>query len=534
MLPQSLPNYSVGPFFGFVINTTMTLLCFVNIFLFNKYRPLRSLLSFYLFSALFFLGWVIYGLQKSPESILLGYRIDLASLALLPATWAWFESSLSNKGIDKISWVIIIISFILSALALFGRGPYFLGFPLEPHNIDPWILRPKSKIIRTLIHFYCLIACLYYFGVSIMEIKKRGRQRPLYLFPFAIGMFMWFIGGLHDALRSSGFFVPIKGQILWFTSLWLSVFLTLTVALHFRSIDKALREAKDVFQKFVPPAYLKRIASKGLGAIKLGEADRQLLTILCCDIRGFTALSEKLNPSELICFINYIYEKITKVVDHWDGVIDKFLGDGFISIFEGKNSAENAIKCGIQILSAVKEINREKLNSHLKIGIGLHMGEVILGTIGSRERMDSTIIGSTVNLVKRLEEATKLLGVDFIISDKIAQDIKKNIYHIRRLGELYVKGLREPIAIHEVYDNDPFEIKNLKDRVSPLITEGIEYYKKGDFGKALSKLAEARNLFPHDRAIELLIDSINKTLEKDEDNRTKIVIGLHIPIQNNP
>src|SRR4030043_387442 len=102
MLPEFLPHYSVGPFFSFATNAIMAVLCLATLTLYPHYRPLRSLFLFYLFSTLLFLGWVIYGLQKSPESILLGYRIDLAALALLPASWAWFISALFN---EKPGWV---------------------------------------------------------------------------------------------------------------------------------------------------------------------------------------------------------------------------------------------------------------------------------------------------------------------------------------------------------------------------------------------------------------------------------------------
>lgn len=534
MLPQFLPQYSVGPFFGFAINTIMTLLCFATLLLYYQYPPLRSLLLFYLSSALFFLGWVIYGLQKSPQSILLGYRIDLAFLALLPAAWTWFQFSIFEKRLNSSAWIIITISVILSLSAFLGKGPIFLGLPLEPHEIAPGILRPQSKILRPLIHFYCLMACLYYFIKILIAFKKSDQPRPMYLISFAIGMILWFSGGLHDAMRSSGIWVPIKGQILWFTSFWLSVFLTITVGLHFRSIDQLLRETKDVFEKFVPPAYLKRIASKGLGAIKLGEADRQLLTVLCCDIRGFTALAEKLSPGELIRFINHLYQKITNVIDDCEGIIDKFMGDGFLSIFEGKNSAENAVKCSIRIISVVKEFNFENSHPPVQVGIGIHNGEVILGTLGSKERMDSTIIGSPVNIAKRLEESAKFLNLNIIISEEIVCRLPQNIYRIRRLGEILIAGAKGPIAISEVYDNDPIEIRNLKDRVSPLILEGIEYFKSGFLEEAFSKFEQAKTILPQDEAISLIINSLKKSSKQGDDKKIKIAVSLnHYHHKNN-
>src|SRR4030042_62751 len=114
MLPESLPHYSVGPFFGFATNAVMTLLCLVTLALSRHYRPLRSLFLFYLSSTFLFFGWVVYGLQKSPESILLGYRIDLASLALLPASCVWFALALFNERPGSLPWVGTGISLCLS------------------------------------------------------------------------------------------------------------------------------------------------------------------------------------------------------------------------------------------------------------------------------------------------------------------------------------------------------------------------------------------------------------------------------------
>jgi class 3 adenylate cyclase len=520
MLPESISYYSVGPFFGLAANSVMTILCLVTLTFYRHYRPLRSLFLFYLFSTFLFLGWAIYGLQKSPESILLGYRIDLASLALLPASWAWFDSSLSNNRLSWLSRAMIGISLILAALALFGQGIWLLGLPLEPHEIAPDILRPQSKLLRPLIHFFCLFVCLFYFFITVAKLWWFKGQRPVYLLPFGIGMLFWFLGGLHDAIRSTGVAFFLKGQVLWFTSFWLSIFLTIAVALHFRSLEQAICEARDVFERFVPPAYLRRIAAEGLGSIRLGEADQQWVTILCCDIRGFTSLSERLNPSQLVAFVNQLLEKITSVVNRWRGVIDKFLGDAVLCIFEEPDSAERAVACGLDMLSVVKSFNAEKnlpTDQAVKIGIGVHTGPVILGTIGSSERMDSTVLGLTVNLTKRLEEVTRHLGVDLLISDQVTNRLPTgHTYRFRKLGEVLIRGCLSPVTVAEVYNHEPPEVRNLKDQIEPILSEGIELFKTGHLEDALSKLQEAQFILPQDLPLHLLITSLRQTLERGE------------------
>jgi len=530
MLPESIPHYSVGPFFGFAANAVMAILCLVILALYRHYRPLRSLFSFYLFLTFCFLGWVIYGLQKSEESILLGYRIDYASLALLPACWVWLISALFDEGQGKLVWVVTGISVLLAALVLLGKGPYLLGLPLEPDPMTMTILRPQSKLLRPLIQSYCLVVCLFYLIMIVARLWRFKNQPRVYLMSVAIGLLFWFLGGLHDAIRSTGMAVPNKGQVLWFASFWLSIFLTIAVTLHFRSLEQAVREARDTFERFVPPAYLRRIATDGLGSIRLGEADQQWATILCCDIRGFTALSERLNPSELVSFVNRLLERMTRIVDGWQGVIDKFLGDAVLCIFEGADSAERAVACGVNMLSTMNSFNAEENRASddvVQIGIGLHTGPVILGTIGSSERMDSTVLGLTVNLAKRLEEITRPLGVDMLISDQVAHRLPEGHRHrFRKLGEVSIKGCSAPLTLIEVYDQDPPEIRNLKDRIGPIMAEGIKLFEANHLDAALSKFHEAQAIFPQDLPLRLLSTSLEQALKQGHMAKEKALLDF--------
>jgi class 3 adenylate cyclase len=520
MQPESIPHFSVGPLFGLAANGIMSILCLVTSALYRHYRPLRSLFLFYLFITFCFLGWVVYGLQKSPESILLGYRILYAALALLPASWFWFYSALSNERAGWLSWAVTGISLLLVATALLGRGTLLFGLPLEPDQIAVNILRPQSKLLRPLIQSFCLVACLFYFSLIIARLYRFKAQRSLYLLPAGIGLFIWFLGGLHDAIRTIGVPILIKDQVLWFASIWLSIFLTIAVALHFRSLDQAVRETRDVFERFVPPAYLRRIAAQGLRSIRLGEADQQWVTILCCDIRGFTLLSERVKPSELIALINHFFERITQVVDWRHGVIDKFLGDAILCIFEGVDAAQRAVDCGVDILTVVKSINADAnrpTEQAIQIGIGLHTGPVILGTIGSPKRMDSTVLGLAVNLAKRLEEVTRPLGVEMLISDQVANQLPNGHGHqFRKLGGVSIKGSSTPIGIIEVYDQDPPEVRYLKDQIGPVMSEGIEFVEAGHLDAAMANLKKAQDIFPQDLPLRLLIASLQNSLEQGQ------------------
>ncbi len=520
MLPTSIPYYSVGPFFGFSTNVVMALLCLVALFLYRHYRPLRSLFLFYLFSTFFFLGGMIYGLQSSTESILWGYRIDLSALTLLPTSWAWFTLSLFNMKPDRKVWTITMVSLLLFSLALFGKGPWFVGLPLETHQVDPNILRPQSLLLKPMIYTFCFVTGLLYSLITIAQLWRSKEERPIHLIPLGFGLWLWFFGGIHDALRSLGVTLITKHQVLWATSFGLSIFLSIAVFLHFRSLEMAIRQARDTFEKFVPPAYLKRIATRGLGSICLGEADQQEVTILCCDIRGFTTLSERLSPGELIARVNQFYGQIVNGIKAQQGVIDKFLGDAILCLFEGSDSAHRAMACGLEMLRLTRSFNRSSCNSAnppLEIGIGLHAGPVILGTIGSSERMDSTVLGLAVNIAKRIEGATKLLNVSLLTSEEVIKQLPENHpYRLRPLGEAWVRGVSQPLKIFEVYDEDLSEVKRLKDQILPLITEGFQLMEKNKIPTALQKFQEAHSLFPEDLPLRHLISSLNQILENGE------------------
>jgi len=242
MFPDTIPHFSIGPLCGFIANGMLAILCLVIFTLYQHYKPLLVLTMFYTFIALAFLGWVIYGLQKSPQSILLGNRMLYASIALLPGTWFWFYLSFFGQRPTRLTWTVTGLSLILEFLALFGKGPLLFGLPLVADPIAPEILRPQSLLLKPLIQTFAFLACIYYIlliGLRMWRSKKQGLS---YLLPFAIGLFIWLLGAVHDSLRVAGVVTLSKDYQLWVASLWLSAFLTIAIALHIRSLQREMSE----------------------------------------------------------------------------------------------------------------------------------------------------------------------------------------------------------------------------------------------------------------------------------------------------
>jgi signal transduction histidine kinase len=241
MVPEFLPNFIVGPLCALAVNAILTILCLIFSIIYSHYRPLRILCFFYLFIALVFLGWVIWGLQRSPESVLLGYRILYASLALLPATWFWFFLELFNERRRTLTWVMTGVGILFAVSALFGRGPLFFGLPLEPDPIVFNFWRPQSTLLKVLIQSFCLAACILYI-LLILSRPLRFKERKQVLIPVILGLLIWFLGGLNDALLASGVTFISNERLLWFASIWLTLFLTIAVALHFRSLEREVSQ----------------------------------------------------------------------------------------------------------------------------------------------------------------------------------------------------------------------------------------------------------------------------------------------------
>ena len=179
--------------------------------------------------------------------------------------------------------------------------------------------------------------------------------------------------------------------------------------------QEELKSTNEVFRRFVPSPFLDRIAREGLSSIALGFAESVELTVLFSDIRGFTSRSESMRPADVLRFLNDYFSVVSEPIYEQGGFIDKFIGDGIMAIFDGPAHAQRAISASLKMLSCLEAWSASQ-EQPVRAGVGLHSGEVVMGTVGTERRMDSTILGDTVNLAARLEGATKQHGCALLIS----------------------------------------------------------------------------------------------------------------------
>ncbi len=275
------------------------------------------------------------------------------------------------------------------------------------------------------------------------------------------------------------------------------LFTTVVTALRSFSSLNQIESSKSELEKiaaasarFVPREFLKFLKRESIVDARLGDAVQAEMTIMFADIRSFTSLSESMSPQENFEFLNSYLSRVGPVIRQYDGFIDKYIGDGIMALFP--NSAEDAVQAAIEMQQQVKIYNKHRENSGYKpisIGIGLHTGSLMLGTIGEAERMESTVISDAVNLASRVEGLTKLYGVGIVASvQTLCRIDDPQHYKCRFLDRVQVKGKQTPVAVFEIYDGD-------SDIMIELKTQTQTYFEQGIFFHYQQQYAQAKQMF---------------------------------------
>jgi adenylate cyclase len=180
------------------------------------------------------------------------------------------------------------------------------------------------------------------------------------------------------------------------------------------------------------------------------------VTVFFSDIRDFTAFSEGHTPEEVVEMLNEYFEIMVGIVTRSGGVVDKFIGDAIMAVWGAPRSsetdAESAMGACLEMRKALADLNLRRLGrgkTPIRIGMGLHTGNAISGTIGSTERMEYTVIGDTVNMAARIEAATKSFGTDLLISAITAERMTGK-FLMEKAGDVEVKGKSEPLSLFKV------------------------------------------------------------------------------------
>ncbi|HYW22502.1 MAG TPA: adenylate/guanylate cyclase domain-containing protein [Nodularia sp. (in: cyanobacteria)] len=217
-----------------------------------------------------------------------------------------------------------------------------------------------------------------------------------------------------------------------------------------------LQKTLESFERFVPDKFVSVIAPQGIENIEVGMASTRKMTILFCDIRNYTSMSEAMTPMEIFLFLNEYLACMGKAIDESGGFIDKYMGDAIMALFDDQ-ATDGAMNAAILMQQSLDQFNCRRSQQGLPkiaVGIGIHRGEVVMGTVGFTSRIDSTVVGDAVNIASRVESITKYYECGILVTDSVVFNLSQPELFSLRLVDKFVKlrGKDEAIAIYELED----------------------------------------------------------------------------------
>jgi two-component system sensor histidine kinase ChiS len=235
------------------------------------------------------------------------------------------------------------------------------------------------------------------------------------------------------------------------------------------------------------------------------------MTIFFSDIRQFTELSENLTPEESFAFINSYLSRIVPEISKNGGFVDKYIGDAILALFPQKNGPDMAVRTAINIQKKIQEYNSHRAKCGyrpLAMGMGIHTGTLMLGVVGTKDRMQNTVISDAVNLASRVESLTKAFRVSLAISEETFKKLEDpGLYKYRFVAKVRVKGKAEPVSIFEIFDGVNPSLLKRKIEANRYFEQGMMDYYQKHYAEALAGFRKVLDMIPDDGASAFYMDN---------------------------
>ena len=262
------------------------------------------------------------------------------------------------------------------------------------------------------------------------------------------------------------------------------------------------------YGRFVPHEFIQLLDKDSVVDLALGDHVEKEMSILFSDIRGFTSISEAMSPQENFDFINAYLSRMEPIIAKHRGFIDKYIGDAIMALFP--TGVEQAVQAAIQMLQRLTEYNETRGRPGrptLRIGIGIHTGVLMLGTVGGENRMDGTVIADAVNLASRTEGLTKTYGAALLITEQVYDKLNDpKQYKIRVIDHVRVKGKTNAVTVLEVFDADSAEQVQLKLNSLHDFETGCRCYQVHDIKQAHDYFSRVLTANPEDKAAQVYLE----------------------------
>ncbi|MCP4185582.1 MAG: adenylate/guanylate cyclase domain-containing protein [Hyphomicrobiales bacterium] len=279
----------------------------------------------------------------------------------------------------------------------------------------------------------------------------------------------------------------------------------LTTVIRFAVTEREKRFVRSAFQHYLAPDLLNQLEQRP-ESLKLGGEIRDM-TLMFMDIRGFTPISEKLDPEELVVFLNQLLSPLSEIIMKHEGAIDKYIGDCIMAFWNApldvKDHRRKAAKATLEMLTCVKELNdRDAFQfksgntglGNVEIGIGLNSGEGCVGNLGSSQRFDYSVVGDTVNVAARIESSCKKFGWPLLLSLGTAESCEG--FAMLKAGMVSLKGKSQPSALFALLGDEEFSnsqyFKTLSQLHDDLVKDLEQIDWKNGGKKVLAKINKCR------------------------------------------
>tara|TARA_B100001939_G_C16947631_1_gene621064 strand:- start:16187 stop:18049 length:1863 start_codon:yes stop_codon:yes gene_type:complete len=287
-----------------------------------------------------------------------------------------------------------------------------------------------------------------------------------------------------------------------------------------REYSGNLQKQNQAFFRFVPTEFVQILGKDNAVEINAGESNVLRMSVLFCDIRSFTTLSEDMTPAEVLDFVNSYLEVMEPVIHEHGGFVDKYLGDGIMALFIDRDqlpSANRAVNAAVAMqrqLAGFNEFRVEQGVEPIRTGMGIATGDVIIGTVGTETRLDTTVLGRSVNLASRLESLTPSYGISILITEDTFSGLDQpEQYLYREIDTVIAKGMKQPSLLYEIFDCDIEEIQKQKMETRIHLHKGILLYKLGQFQEATEEFTSMYRLAPEDRLSRIYLKRCRRFVE---------------------
>ena len=346
------------------------------------------------------------------------------------------------------------------------------------------------------------------------------------LIPLISVMFMAFIGRLWQMILAMVFFSGVLGLVFYYLVAYqaqlvsliypaaaLIIAFTAFQVYYMLTSQRTTRFLTGAFSSYVPPDVVDKLLDTP-DSLGLSGEDREV-TVLFSDIRGFTGMSEKLEPQKLVDLLNEFFDEMTSIIQANNGTLDKFIGDAIMALFNAPLNVENhpshAARAALGMMDRLNELQprlQSEYGVDLNIGIGLHCGNAIVGNLGSTQRFDYTAVGDAVNLASRVEGASKYYGVP-ILHTRAVNERLDDSFLSRQLDRIRVSGKMEYAEVFHLMNKSPDQ-----QQLAEQFQAAIDNYFAMDFRAARKQFEGILSGFPDDKPARIMLERCGSFLEQ--------------------